>query len=56
MCNEHPLVEYLEDPIAELDIIGYQKVLKKFRDSVNRVKIGIKNCFKSNLDLIKHHS
>ena len=23
MCNEHPLVEYLEDPLVEGDAIGY---------------------------------
>ena len=23
MCNEHPLLEYIEDPLAEGDTIGY---------------------------------
>jgi hypothetical protein len=41
-CNEHPLIEYLEDPIVEGDPATYQKILKRFRDAVPRVKIGIK--------------
>ena len=56
MCNEHPLVYYLEDPMSEGDIIGFQKVIKRFRDTCPRVKIGIKAWFKSNIDTIKHHT
>lgn len=54
MCNDHPLLEYLEDPVAEGDILGYQKILKRFRESMPRVKIGVKAWFKSNIDTIKH--
>lgn len=50
MCNEHPLLEYLEDPIAEGDILGYQKILKRFKEALPRVKIGVKSMFKSNID------
>ena len=53
MCNEHPLVEYLEDPLAENDVIGYQKIIKRFREGMPKVKVGIKNWFKSNIDTIK---
>ena len=56
MCNDHPLLEYIEDPMAEGDTIGYQKILKRFKDAVPRVKIGVKNWFKSNIDTIKHHT
>jgi hypothetical protein len=53
MCNEHPLLEYLEDPMADNDITGYLKVIKRFKDAMPRVKLGIKSMFKSNLDQIK---
>eukprot|EP00347_Sterkiella_histriomuscorum_P018418 403345584 len=56
MCNEHPLLEYLEDPVAEGDVVGYQKIIKRFKDAVPRVKIGIKHMLKSNLDIIKQHT
>lgn len=42
MCNEHPLLEYIEDPMAEEDTTGYQKILKKLRETHPRVKIGVK--------------
>jgi len=29
-CNEHPAIKYLEDPIADLDITGWQKIFMKF--------------------------
>ena len=54
MCNEHPLLEYLEDPMAEGDVLGFQKILKRFREVMPRARIGLKACFKSNLDQIKH--
>lgn len=54
LCAEHPLLEYLEDPMAEGDVLGYQKILKRFREGLPNVKIGVKNFFKSNIDTIKH--
>ena len=54
MCNEHPLLEYLEDPMADGDVVGYQKIMKRFRDAVPRVKVGVKAMFKSNIDVIKN--
>jgi hypothetical protein len=53
MCNEHPLLEYIEDPMTEMDVIGYQKMLKRFSGVHQKVKIGIKSWFKSNIDTIK---
>ena len=53
MCNEHPMLEYLEDPLVEGDAIGYQKILKRFKDACPRVKVGVKSWFKSNIDNIK---
>jgi hypothetical protein len=46
-------MEYLEDPIADGDVIGYQKIIKRFKDTMPRVKIGIKQMLKSNIDIIK---
>jgi hypothetical protein len=53
MCNEHPLLEYLEDPLVDGEPAAYQKILKRFKDACPRVKIGIKSWFKSNLETIK---
>lgn len=53
LCTEHPLIEYIEDPFAEGDLNGYNKVLKRFRENMPRVKIGVNKWFKSSLDLIK---
>lgn len=56
MCNEHPLLEYLEDPLVEGDPLTYQKILKRFKEAAPRVKIGIKSWFKSNIENIKNVS
>lgn len=53
MCNEHPLLEYLEDPVAEADVIGNQKIIKRFREQVQRVRIGINKWFKSDIEVIR---
>jgi enolase len=53
MCNEHPLLEYLEDPLVDGDPQPYQKLIKRFKEALPRVKIGIKQWFKSNIDIIK---
>jgi hypothetical protein len=53
MCNEHPLLEYLEDPLVDGDPPSYQKLIKRFKESLPRVKIGVKQWFKSNIDIIK---
>ena len=45
VCNEHPLVVYLEDPYANNDIKGYQKIMVKFKNSAPHVKIGVKAMF-----------
>ena len=45
LCQEHPLIDYIEDPFAEGDLLGYQKLLRRFAQS--KVRIGVKNWFKS---------
>lgn len=47
------MLEYLEDPLVEGDPVTYQKVIKRFKEAVPRVKIGVKQWFKSNLETIK---
>jgi hypothetical protein len=54
LCNDHPLIEYIEDPFVENDLNGYNKILRRFREHMPRVKIGVNKWFKSNLDIIKH--
>ncbi len=34
-CNEHPSITYLEDPIADNDVSGWQKVYAKFEQKPN---------------------
>ena len=48
MAQDHPLLTYIEDPFAEGDILGYQKILRRFKDT--QVKIGVKNWFGSHTD------
>ena len=30
MAQDHPLLTYIEDPFAEGDVLGYQKILRRF--------------------------
>lgn len=51
LVNDHPLLTYIEDPFADGDILGHQKILKRMKDK--GVKVGIKNWFGSDLDKIQ---
>ena len=33
MAQEHPLLTYIEDAFAEGDILGYQKMMRRFKDT-----------------------
>ena len=33
MSTDHPLLAYIEDPFGEGDILGYQKILRRFKDT-----------------------
>ena len=47
MCQEHPLVVYLEDPCADTDIDGYKKLRECLQESnLQHVQIGMKNYFR----------
>lgn len=57
IINEHPLVEYIEDPFAVDKVISYRKLQDKLRVSNPNVKIGIgHSMFKSDLDIIKEYT
>ncbi|CDW78142.1 ankyrin repeat family protein [Stylonychia lemnae] len=45
VCNEHPLVAYIEDPFANHDVKGYQKITAKFKSALPHVKVGVKAMF-----------
>ena len=47
LAQDHPLLCYIEDAFASGDIIGYQKILRRFKDT--QVKIGIKEWFGSDI-------
>ena len=47
MAQDHPLLAYIEDPMADGDIVGYQKILRRFKGT--HVKVGVKNWFGSDL-------
>jgi len=54
MAQDHPLLTYIEDAFADGDILGYQKILRRFKDT--QVKVGIKNWFGSDLKQIMKHT
>jgi hypothetical protein len=45
VCIDHPLISYVEDPLASGDVEGYQKIITKFGASSPQIKIGIKAMF-----------
>jgi len=48
LCNDHPLLTYIEDPFAEKDMEGYRKLKEALVEAgLLHVKIGIKGMFKS---------
>jgi L-alanine-DL-glutamate epimerase-like enolase superfamily enzyme len=47
MANDHPLLTYIEDPFSQGDILGYKKIVTRFKET--KVMIGIKNWFGSDL-------
>ncbi len=51
MAQDHPLLVYIEDPFADGDIVGYQKILRRFKNT--QVRIGVKNWFGSDLESIQ---
>ena len=54
MAQDHPLLAYIEDPMADGDIVGYQKILRRFKET--HVKVGVKNWFGSDLESIQDYT
>lgn len=47
MCQDHPLLTYLEDPMADADMDGYRKLREALRENgLNHVQIGMRSIFK----------
>lgn len=51
-CTDHPLITYLEDPISELDLSGWKKLISKFETKTN-ITIAGKNLFMDNISNLK---
>ena len=48
LAQDHPLLTYIEDPFADGDVLGYQKILRRFKDT--QVKVGVKSWFGSDME------
>jgi len=47
MCQDHPLVSYIEDPFADADIEGYRKFKEALQEAgLGHIRIGMKNIFR----------
>lgn len=47
LCQDHPLVTYVEDPFAEADMEGYRKFKEALQENgLGHVKIGMKHIFR----------
>jgi len=46
LCKDHPLLEYIEDPFAEIDSNGYRILKNALKDHCPLVKIGLAGAFK----------
>lgn len=53
MCNDHPLLEYIEDPIQKADVKGVKKFIEKLKESHPKVRVGINSMYDSNIETIK---
>ena len=39
LCQDHPMLKYLEDPLGDGDLMGWKKMLDKFKEEKPEVKI-----------------
>ena len=53
--TDHPLISYLEDPIADVDIQGWKKIFKKFEEKNSLVKLVCKNLICNSVPNLKAH-
>ena len=54
MSNDHPLLTYIEDPFAEGDVLGYQKLLKRLKST--QVKVGVQTWFGSDMEKLQDYT
>jgi enolase len=48
MCQEHPLVTYIEDPFSDTDMEGFRKFKAALAEAnLSHIKVGMKNQFKN---------
>ena len=50
LCQDHPLITYIEDPFAEADMEGYRKFKDALQEAgLGHIKIGMKYIFRDSL-------
>jgi len=47
LCDDHPMLQYIEDPFAETDIAGFKQLKNALAESHPTVKIVMNSIFKS---------
>lgn len=52
LCNDKPIISYLEDPLHFTDFVGWNKMINKFKD--HRVKLGSRRLY-DNLEKLRKH-
>lgn len=52
LCTDHPLILYLEDPMAAKDLKGWSKLLSRFTAEKPNVKIVNQRSFNGDIDLL----
>ncbi len=53
--NDHPMITYIEDPIADSDISGWKELIKRAEEKNSLLKISCKNLICNKLNNLKHH-
>jgi enolase len=41
LINDHPMIEYIEDPLASSHVEGYKKFILRMRKERPAVKVGV---------------
>lgn len=52
--QDHSLISYFEDPLADSDITGWKKMIKKFSEKLPNVILSCKNIVSNNSSLKQH--
>lgn len=54
-CKDHPLITYLEDPLADSDIQSTKKMIKKFGEIYPIIRLSCKNLIGNSFYNLKNH-